>query len=369
MIMNIKFLDLNAQYYQIKDEIDRAIAEVIESSSFILGPAVARFEENFAGFCGCKFTVAVNSGTTALSLTMKALGIGPGDEVITAANTFIATVAAIIETGATPVLIDIDPITRNINPDLVETVISQKTKAIIPVHLYGSMADMARIMPIADKRNLIIIEDAAQAHGATFNGKPAGSFGRAGCFSFYPGKNLGAYGEGGAIVTSDQPLTEKLRMLRDHGSKRKYYHDIIGCNARMDGIQGAVLDVKLNHLTQWNKARNDVAAQYRRLLSDMPITLPADYKNSYQVYHQFVIETDRRDDLQSYLKDNGIPTLIHYPVPVHKQKGYIEAGFRGGPFPVTERLADRIISLPIYPELRAEEIKYIADKIRDFVSN
>ncbi|MEW5923898.1 MAG: DegT/DnrJ/EryC1/StrS family aminotransferase [Candidatus Zixiibacteriota bacterium] len=365
--MNIKFLDLNAQYCSIKEDIDKAIAGVIESSSFILGPAVSRFEENFAQFCHCKYAVAVNSGTTALLLAMKALGIGRGDEVITAANTFIATVAAIIDAGATPVLVDVNPETKNIDLNLIESAISSKTRAIIPVHLYGSMVDMGRLMEIARRHNLVIIEDAAQAHGAKCDGQPAGSFGAAGCFSFYPGKNLGAYGEGGAIVTSDQSLAEKLRILRDHGSKRKYYHDMIGYNARMDGIQGAILDVKLKHLPQWNEARNKVAAQYRQLLADTPVSLPGEMNNLYQVYHQFVIETNRRDELQNYLRENGIPTLIHYPIPVHLQKGYIDAGFKSGSLPVTERLSDSILSLPIYPELGSAEIEYISSKIKSFV--
>lgn len=365
--MNIKFLDLNAQYCQIKDEIDKAIAGVIESSSFILGPAVSKFEENFARYCGCKYAVAVNSGTAALLLAMKGLGIGQGDEVITAANTFVATVAAIIETGATPVLVDVDPKTRNIDLGLIEAAITAKTRAIIPVHLYGSMVDMGRLMKIARKHNLTVIEDAAQAHGAECDGQPAGSYGAAGCFSFYPGKNLGAYGEGGAIVTSDHALDEKMRMLRDHGSKRKYYHDMIGYNARMDGIQGAVLDVKLKYLPQWNEGRNKVAAQYRKLLAGSPVVLPSEMENLYQVYHQFVIETDRRDELQNYLKENGIPTLIHYPIPIHLQKGYLDAGFKSGSLPVTERFADRILSLPIYPELGSAEIEYISDKIKSFI--
>ena len=366
LFMNIRFLDLKAQYSRIKDEIDQSITGVIDSSSFILGPAVDRFEKNFARFCGSKYAIGVNSGTSALYLTMKALNIGRGDEVITAANTFIATVAAIIDSGATPVLVDIDPVTRNIDLDLIERSVSPKTRAIMPVHLYGSMVDMDRLMKIARKHNLIVIEDAAQAHGAAFDGKPAGSFGAAGCFSFYPGKNLGAYGEGGAVVTSDEALAEKLRMLRDHGSLRKYHHDIIGCNARMDGIQGAVLDVKLKYLHQWNEARNNVARKYRKLLSELPVVLPAEIDKHYQVYHQFVIEVENRDKFQDYLKENGIPTLIHYPIPVHKQKGFLDAGFKSGPLPVTERMSERIVSLPIYPELNDDEIKYISDKIRDF---
>jgi len=367
--MNIKFLDLKAQYDQIKDEIDHAVAEVINSTAFILGPAVAKFENSFAEYCGCKYAVGVNSGTSALSLAMRSLGIGRGDEIITAANTFMATVAAIIDTGATPVPVDIDSITRNIDLGLIEQSITPRTKAIIPVHLYGSMVDMEAINKIAAAHDLIVIEDAAQAHGARFKNKPAGSYGAAGCFSFYPGKNLGAYGEGGAVVTCDDSIYEKLRMLRDHGSLRKYYHDMIGFNARMDGIQGAVLGVKLKYLDRWNKGRNDVADKYRRLLDNLPVGLPTEPHDGFNVYHQFVIEVDRRDELQEFLKNNGIPTLIHYPIPVHKQKGYIDAGFESGSYPVTEKLAGRIVSLPIYPELKNEEIEYIAEKIKEFVTD
>lgn len=364
--MKIAFLDLNSQYNSIKKEIDAAIAGVMTSSSFVLGPAVAQFEEDFAKYCDCKYAVAVNSGTSALFLTLEALEIGPGDEVITAANTFIATAAAIIYTGATPVLVDIDPTTRNIDINRIEGAMTSKTKAIIPVHLYGCMVDMERTNSIARKHKLIVLEDACQAHGAKFNGKPAGSFGLAGAFSFYPGKNLGAYGEGGAVVTSDAELVKNLKRLRDHGSDRKYYHDMIGYNARMEGIQGAVLGVKLKHLNKWNKERNRVAARYHANLKDCPVILPSGSDSIYQVYHQFVIEVDNRDKLQAFLSEAGIPTLIHYPIPIHKQKGYLNAGFKAGSFPVTEKLAARILSLPIYPELTDEQVDFISSKIKEF---
>jgi dTDP-4-amino-4,6-dideoxygalactose transaminase len=367
--MKIQFIDLKAQYDSIKGEIDDAIADVINSSSFVLGPAVSRFEEDFARYCGCEYTVAVNSGTSALYLVLRALGIGRGDEVITAANTFIATVAAITDTGATPVLVDIDPVTRNIDLNLIESAMTPQTKAIMPVHLYGSMVDMETLGAIAKEHELIVIEDAAQAHGAAFNGKRAGSFGLAAGFSFYPAKNLGAYGEGGAVVTSDESLVETIKKLRDHGSARKYHHELMGCNARMDGIQGAVLDVKLKHLDRWNKERNRVARQYRERLEGLPLTTPTQLKNNFDVYHQFVIEVDRRDQLQSFLSENGVPTLIHYPIPVHKQEGLLGAGFKPGHFPVTERLAGRILSLPIYPELRSEEVDHISSKIREFFAD
>jgi dTDP-4-amino-4,6-dideoxygalactose transaminase len=298
---------------------------------------------------------------------MKALGVGPGDEVITAANTFMATAAAIIYTGATPVLVDIDPVTRNIDLSKIEGAITSKTRAIIPVHLYGCMVDMEKLNVIAGKHNLIVIEDACQAHGAGFKGKPAGSFGLAGCFSFYPGKNLGAYGEGGAVVTSDIKLAATIRKLRDHGSDRKYHHDLIGYNARMDGIQGAVLGVKLKHLEEWNKQRNRVAARYRRNLRDLPVVLPGEFPDCYPVYHLFVIEVDDRDGLQNFLSESGIPTLIHYPIPIHRQKGYLDAGFAAGSYPITERLSGRILSLPIYPELADEQVGFISSKIREFL--
>jgi dTDP-4-amino-4,6-dideoxygalactose transaminase len=364
--MNIIFLDLQAQYNSIKDEIDSALSEVLNSSSFILGPSVAKFEQAFADFCGCKHAIGVNSGTSALFLILKALGIGRGDEVITAANTFIATVAAIAETGATPILVDVDPVNRNIDLNQIESVITNKTKAIMPVHLYGNMVDMDELISIAKKHGLLVVEDAAQAHGATFNKKRAGSFGVAAGFSFYPGKNLGAYGEGGAVVTSDDKLADTIRKLRDHGFSKKYYCDIIGYNARMDGFQGAVLAVKLKHLDQWNRERNRVAKRYREKLAGLPITLPSEFKNSYQVYHQFVIETDSRGELQNFFADNSVPTLLHYPIPVHKQKGFIDAGFAVGSYPITEKLSETILSLPIYPELKDNEVDYVVSKIKEF---
>jgi len=364
--MKINFLDLNAQYLSIKAEIDSSIAQVISTSSFVLGPSVTKFEQDFARFCQCDDAIAVNSGTSALFLTLKALGIGDGDEVITAANTFIATAAAVIYTGATPILVDVDPVTRNIDLAKIESAITSKTKALLPVHLYGCMVDMDRINAIARKHNLIVLEDACQAHGAMFKNKAAGSYGRAGAFSFYPGKNLGAYGEGGAITTSDKELAREIRKLRDHGSEKKYYHDIIGYNARMEGIQGAVLYVKLRHLSDWNKERNRVAARYREKLAGLPAICPSEFKDFYQVYHVFAIEIENRDKLQEFLKENGIPTLIHYPIPIHNQKAYQDAGFDGGQYPVTEKLSRRILSLPIYPELTNEQVDYISSKIKEF---
>jgi dTDP-4-amino-4,6-dideoxygalactose transaminase len=365
-LMKVNFLDLKAQYESIKTEIDAAISGVIGTTSFVLGPAVANFEKKFAQYCQCEEAVAVNSGTSALFLTLKGMGIGTGDEVITAANTFIATVAAIVYTGATPVLVDVDPLSRNIDCGKMESAITPRTKVIIPVHLYGCMADMNKINEIARRHNVLVLEDACQAHGAKLKGRPAGSFGIAGAFSFYPGKNLGAYGEGGAVVTSDKELVRTIRKLRDHGSEKKYYHDIIGYNARMEGIQGAVLGVKLGHLDKWNRERNRVVARYREKLAGIPVTVPTELADYYQVYHLFVIESDRRDELQSHLNNAGITTLIHYPIPIHRQKAYLQIVSDPGQYPVTEKLANRILSLPIYPELANEQIDYVADKIGEF---
>ncbi|NOY88157.1 MAG: DegT/DnrJ/EryC1/StrS family aminotransferase [FCB group bacterium] len=364
--MQIKYLDLQTQYQSLKPEIDNAIQQVINHTAFTLGKAVDEFEKAFASYCQVKCCAGVNSGTNALLLALKALDVGPDDEVITAANTFIATVAAIVHSGAKPVLVDIDPISRNIDPLLLSIAISRKTKVIIPVHLYGRIADMDPIVKIAEKYNISILEDAAQAHGAEYKGKRAGSMGRMAAFSFYPGKNLGAYGEGGAVVTSDSKLDQKVRMLRDHGSAKKYYHDIVGYNARMEGIQGAVLGVKLKYLDKWNQERNRVTKSYNKFLEGLPIRLPEINNDYYQVFHLYVIETDQRDELQNYLKNEGITTLIHYPIPNHLQKALDYLGYKEGDFPVTEKLAKEILSLPIYPELTEEQIKYIADKIRNF---
>jgi dTDP-4-amino-4,6-dideoxygalactose transaminase len=364
--MNIPYLDLQAQHRSIKPEIDAAIQRVLDTSAYVLGPAVAEFETNFARYCAADFAVGVNSGTSALELSLRALDIGPGDEVITAANTFVATAAAIVHAGAKPVLVDVDPATRNLDPRLLPMVVSPRTRAIIPVHLYGQPAEMDPIMRFANKYDLPVIEDAAQAHGAVCNGRRAGSIGRLGAFSFYPGKNLGAYGEGGAVVTSDESLARRLRSLRDHGSEKKYYHDEVGYNARMEGIQGAVLGVKLKYLDRWNTARREIAGWYDDMLKGLPVTLPARFENTEPVFHLYVIETERRDGLQSYLKENGVPTLIHYPVPIHLQRGYDFLGYAKGEFPVTERLSDTVLSLPIYPELNRDQVEYICGKIREY---
>ena len=295
--MKVPFLDLKAQYESIKDEITVAIQQVIEKTAFAGGPFVEQFENKFASFCQTEYAIGVNSGTSALWLALTGLGIGQGDEVITAPNTFIATAEAISFCGAKPVFVDIDDQTYNINPDLIESAITPKTKAIIPVHLFGQVADMAPILEIAQQHKLFVVEDACQAHGALYKGKPAGSMGDAGCFSFYPGKNLGAYGEGGAIVTNNSGLTEKIRMMRDHGQSKKYYHNIIGWNARMDGFQGAILNVKLKHLTTWNKARCKNAQLYTKFLFDLnSIIIPKETDYAHHIYHVYAIRTENRDE-------------------------------------------------------------------------
>ncbi len=365
--MEIKYLDLKAQYDTLKDEIDPGIQDVLNSSSFVLGPKVGDFECDFSKYCETKFAAGVNSGTSALILAMRALDIGEGDEVITTANTFVATAAAIATVGANAVLVDVDPVSRNINPELIEEVISDDTRAIMPVHLYGRMADMDAIMQLAEQYGLDVIEDAAQAHGARYNGKRAGSIGRIAGFSFYPGKNLGAYGEGGAVVTNDEDLDRRVRMLRDHGSSKKYYHDALGYNARMEGFQGAVLGVKLKHLDRWNDERRRVASRYYDNLKDLPIGLPPLDDATYEsVNHLYVIEADDREKLQAHLKEKGVPTLIHYPVPIHMQQGFAFLGYGEDDFPETERLCSRVLSLPTYPELTDEQVDYISDAIKTF---
>jgi dTDP-4-amino-4,6-dideoxygalactose transaminase len=364
--MKIPYLDLQAQYWSIKAEIDAAIGEVIDKSAFVLGPAVSGFEAAFATYCQSTHCIGVNNGTNALHLAMLATGVGPGDEVITAANTFIATAAAIAHTGARPVLVDVDPVTRNIDPNKIEPAITGKTKAILPVHLFGRPAPLSEILTIAQEHNLTVIEDAAQAHGAEIDSKRIGSFGIAAGFSFYPGKNLGAYGEGGAVTTSDDTLAEKIRQLRDHGSSKKYHHEILGYNARLEGIQGAVLAVKLKYLEAWTSRRIEIARQYNSLLSRLPVVLPEIPNKVRHVFHLYVIECEHRDALQAFLAEHGVPTIIHYPIPIHRQPAFASLGYQPGDFPVTEHLAGRILSLPIYAEMTTDQITYVAEQIGDF---
>jgi dTDP-4-amino-4,6-dideoxygalactose transaminase len=356
----IPFLDLKAQYREIKPEVDAAVARVLESTQFVLGPEVVEFEKRFAGYCQAKHCLAVNSGTSALHLALLAAGVGPGDEVITVSMTFVATTAAILYAGAKPVLVDVDPLRWTMNPELIEAAITPRTKAIIPVHLHGRMADMDPILEIARRHGLIVIEDAAQAHGAEYKGRRAGSLGDIGCFSFYPGKNLGAYGEGGAVVSNNPDLMHRASMLRDWGQEAKYRHVLPGYNYRMDGIQGAILNVKMNYIEAWTEARRAVAANYDRLLAGAPYQSPAPCTDGRHVYHVYAITLDRRDDVQAALQAAGVSTGIHYPIPVHRQKAY--AGLTGQPFPlpVTESLAQRFLSLPIYAELHPDRVTEVA---------
>ena len=362
--MQVPFLDLKAQYESIKDEVTEAIQKVIDSCSFAGGPFVAEFEKAFAAFCGTEYTVGVGSGTEALWLSLLALGIGRGDEVITAPNTFIATAEAISFSEATPVFIDVDEKTYTMNPELLEEAITARTKAIIPVHLFGQMADMGSILEIANKHGLFVIEDACQAHGAEYRGKKAGSIGDVGCFSFYPGKNLGAYGEAGAIVTNDEGIYDTICMFRDHGQEKKYYHDILGWNARMDGIQGAVLSVKLKHLAEWNEARRNNARLYTKLLSNIDgIIFPQEANYGQHIYHVYAIRVKNRNELISSLKKKDIYTGIHYPVPIHLQNAYKFLGLKSGCFPIVENCAKEIISLHMFSTLTPKQIDYVVREI------
>ncbi len=367
--MKVPYLDLQAQYQSIKAEVDQAIASVLDNSAYVLGSSVSVFEADFAKYCQTTVSIGVNNGTNALLLALKAMGIGPGDEVITAANTFIATAAAIAHSGAKPVLVDVDPISRNIDPQLIKMAMSKKTKVILPVHLYGRMADMDRIIAISEEYGLQILEDSAQAQGAEYKGRRAGSIGLMGAFSFYPGKNLGAFGEAGGITTSDVELADKVRMLRDHGSSKKYHHDLLGYNARMEGIQGAVLGVKLKYLDRWNKARNQVADWYDQELAGLPLRLPNRDDEYSQVFHVYVIETEYREQLQAYLSEHGIPTIIHYPIPIHLQKAFSFLDYRAGDFPITEKLSNEILSLPIFPEMTHEMVQEVSSEIRQFFND
>ncbi len=365
--MPVPFLDLPAQYHALQSEIDPAIKKILETSAFILGPAVEQFEKDFAAFCGAAHCIGVNSGTSALSLLLRAHGIGKGDEVITVANTFFATLEAIIHVGATPVLVDCEESTALMNPDLLEGAITAKTKAILPVHIYGQTADISAVNAIAKKHSILVFEDACQAHGAREHGQVAGGLADGAAFSFYPGKNLGAYGEAGAITTNDTAIAKKIRMLRDHGSAAKYHHDTVGWNERMDGIQGAVLGVKLQHLQKWNDARRAHATTYRSLLPKNVGTIET-RDGADPVYHLFVISTADRNALQAHLTAHGIQTGIHYPIPLHLQPACSGFGFHQGDFPVTEKLAKEILSLPMFPEMTLNQIQEVCDAIASFES-
>jgi dTDP-4-amino-4,6-dideoxygalactose transaminase len=359
----IPFLDLKTQYKQMKPEIDAAVMRVIDGAQFVLGPEVAAFEARFAPYCDVNHCLAVNSGTSALHLALLAADVGPGDEVITVSMTFVATTAAILYSGAKPVYVDVDPVTWTMDPALIEAAITPKTRAILPVHLHGLMADMDPIMEIARRHNLVVIEDAAQAHGAEYKGRRAGSIGDLGCFSFYPGKNLGAYGEGGAVVSNNPEIAKRVSLLRDWGQESKYNHVMHGYNYRMDGIQGAVLNVKMNYIEPWTEARRSAAAHYDRLLEKQRCVRPMPPAHSRHVYHVYAVRLERRDEAQKVLQAAGVGTGIHYPVPVHLQKAYADLGYSVGDFPVTELLANQFLSVPIYAELTLQQVSEVVTEL------
>lgn len=366
METKIPFLDLKRHHADIRSEVDRAIAEVIDSAAFAGGPFVAEFERDFAEYCETRHAIGVASGTDALWLALRGLGIGPGDEVITSPSTFMATAEAISNAGATPVFVDIDPRTYNLDPDLLDAAINEHTKAVIPVHLFGQPADMDPIVSIARANGLFVIEDSCQAHGALYKGRKAGSLADAACFSFYPGKNLGAFGEAGAVTTNDGALAERIRILREHGQTRKYYHSDVGWNSRMDGIQAAVLRVKLSYLDGWNETRRKRAHEYSSALAGfLPVKVPYESPDSRHVFHVFAIRVADRSSVMDYLSDSGIGCGIHYPVPVHLQDAYRFLGYKNGSFPEAEAAAREFISLPMSPELTAEQAAYVAHTLKE----
>jgi dTDP-4-amino-4,6-dideoxygalactose transaminase len=362
----VPYLDLRAQMRAIRPGIDAAIARTLDNCSFCLGPEVAQFEEDFARFCGAAHCVGVNSGTSALHLAMLLLNVGPGDEVITTPMTFVATSWAISYVGARPVYVDIDDATFTLDPKRLRAAITPRTKAVLPVHLYGHPADLAPLLAICQEHALPLVEDAAQAHGAQYRGRVVGTFGALSCFSFYPGKNLGAYGEGGALLTQDAAMAARARALREHGSSRRYYHDEVGFNYRMEGIQGAVLAVKLKHLEEWTSQRRRVAHRYHELLADTPLQLPREADYAQSAYHLYVVRHPRRDELKKHLEANRVGCALHYPLPLHLQKCYASLGYKAGDFPNAEKAARECLSLPIYPEMTDVLIERVAEVIKDF---
>lgn len=358
----IPILDLRRQYETIAPEINAAVRSVLAGGVFINGPNVAALEQEFATYVGADFGVGLNSGTDALHLALRALDIGPGDEVITTPFTFVATSEAIGMVGATPVFAEIDPHTYTIDPRAVEAAITPRTKAILPVHLYGLPADMRALVAIARRHHLALVEDCAQSVGATFEGKGTGTFGEIGCFSFFPSKNLGAYGDGGMLVTSDERLAQRVRMLRAHGAAKKYYHEELGLNSRLDELQAAILRVKLPWLSRWNEARRTIAAVYSEILGPVPsVQIPVEPPSSKCVYHQYTVAVDDREECRRRLYEHGIETMVYYPVPLHLQRVHTSMHLRKGAFPVAEAAAERVLSLPIFPELRRDEARRVAD--------
>jgi dTDP-4-amino-4,6-dideoxygalactose transaminase len=363
---SVPYLDLPAQMRTIRQDVDAAIARTLDNCSFCLGPDVAQFEKDFARYCGAEHCVGFNSGTSALHIAMLLLNVRPGDEVITTPMTFVATSWAISYVGAKPVYVDIEDPTFNLDPALIERAITPRTKAVLPVHLYGHPFAIEPIQAICRKHNLPLVEDAAQAHAARYRGKPIGTFGAMSCFSFYPGKNLGAYGEGGGLVTNDAAFAARARSLREHGSTKRYYHEEVGFNYRMEGIQGAVLGVKLKHLDAWTRERRRVAHRYHELLAETPLQLPREANYAESAYHLYVVRHPRRDELKQHLEANHVGCALHYPVPLHLQKCYAELGYKPGDFPVAEKAARECLSLPIYPELNEAGIQRVAEVIKEF---
>lgn len=365
--MKIPFLDLKANYLSVKNEVQTAINEVLDNTAYILGEKVTNFEKNFAQAHNVKFCYGTGSGTDANHLALWALGIGAGDEVIVPANTFIATAWGATLCGATPVFVDCEADSYNLDPNKIEAAITPKTKAIVAVHLYGQPADIDAIAVIAKKHNVYLVEDVAQAHIAEYKGRRVGGLGIIASFSFYPGKNLGAYGEGGAVTTNDETLATKVKMHRDHGAMQKYNHELLGHNYRMEGIQGAVLGVKLKYLNDWTEKRRAIANKYNELLAGIKtLVLPKEMSYAKHVYHLYVIKAQNRDKLMNYLNENGVATGLHYPIPLHLQKCFANLGYKKGDFPVTEELAENCLSLPMFPEMTDEQVNYVAEKIKQF---
>ena len=364
----IPLVDLRAQYQSIKSEIDAAVLDVLDSGQFALGPAVSRFEGAFAEYCRTAEAVGVNSGSSALHVALLAAGVGPDHEVITVPFTFVATIAAIEYARAKPIFVDVDPVYYTMDPARLEAAITPRTKAIVPVHLFGQAADMEPILDVAQRHNLTVIEDACQAHGAEYHGRRCGSFGAIGCFSFYPAKNLGAYGEGGAVVTDNPELAARIRLLRSWGEDAQYRHSYRGFNYRMDGIQGAILGVKLRHLERWTNARRAHAAAYDESLSESGAVVPRARDGARHVYHLYVVRVPQREALRARLASAGVQTGIHYPIPLHLQTAYRDLGYTRGDFPVAERLAEEVLSLPMFPEMTHQQIETVAGIIRTGVS-
>ena len=363
--MDIPLVDLKAQYKSIKPEIDAAIQDVLDNTAFIMGEHVKNFEKTFAEFCSVKNAIGVSNGTTALKLVFSALGIGQGDEVITTPHTFAATVEAILACGAKPVFGEIFEKTYNLAYESIEPLITEKTKAILPVHLYGKMCDMEHIMEIAEKHDLKVIEDACQAHGAEWNGKRAGSYGDAAAFSFYPGKNLGAYGDAGAVTTNNDELAEKIKLMRNHGRKSKYAHSHFGTNERIDALQCAILNVKMKYIEKWTEKRRENAKIYDELLKETEVIVPYNGEPvSKHVYHLYVVRVKNRDEVWKKLNEKGVGAGVHYPIPLHLQPAFKELGYKEGDFPITEKISKEILSLPMYPELTREQIEFVAGELK-----